>query len=556
MAAIIKQISSLEKVRADDELNFSEIKERNLLQGERFSYQVVINAGPNDISPARVWVDAPEGISAKVYRVRDIIVDYPATEDISEENYIIKEPGYLPDVLVPIESSNNMISLMRKNITLWVKLDVDVNCVPGDYTVKVGVDFLNYGAADYCRQTETAEMKLTVIPAAIAEQKLIYTRWFYLDCISNVHNVEIFSEAHWELIEKYIEAAAELGVSMLLVPVHTPPLDTEVGMCRPCVQLVDIEKKGETYEFNFDKFHRYISLCKKYGIKYYEIAHLFSQWGSTSSPNIKVTENGKTDYMFGWHVAADSAEYKAFLPQYIKAITDALKEEGIAENAYFHVSDEPHPDNMDRYAIARSIIKPLIGDAKLFDALSHYDFCEKGLVECPVTSVSHIHEFLEHKLENQWVYYCCGPQKGYTNSFIAIPSARVRVLGFLNYKYDIKGFLHWGFNFYNAVHSRYCIDPYLTTSADGAFPSGDGFIVYPGKNNDVYTSIRGEVTRQAIEDMKICLTLERLIGREKVIEMIDAAAGCDIRFDDYPHSNSFLEDLRENMAKLIREISK
>jgi hypothetical protein len=56
--------------------------------------------------------------------------------------------------------------------------------------------------------------------------------------------------------------------------------------------------------------------------------------------------------------------------------------------------------------------------------------------------------------------------------------------------------------------------------------------------------------------MKICLTLERLIGREKVIEMIDAAAGCDIRFDDYPHSNSFLEDLRENMVKLIREISK
>jgi hypothetical protein len=308
MAAIIKQISSLEKVRADDELNFSEIKERTLLQGERFSYQVVINAGPDDISPARVWVDAPEGISAKVCRVRDIIVDYPATEDISEENYIIKEPGYLPDVLVPIESSNNMISLMRKNITLWVKLDVDVNSVPGDYTVKVGVDFLNYGVADYCRQTETAEMKLTVIPAAIAEQKLIYTRWFYLDCISNVHNVEIFSEAHWELIEKYIAAAAELGINMLLVPVHTPPLDTEVGTARPCVQLVDIEKKGNTYEFNFDKFHRYISLCKKYGIKYYEIAHLFSQWGSEFAPNIKVTENGKTDYMFGWHVKADSDE--------------------------------------------------------------------------------------------------------------------------------------------------------------------------------------------------------------------------------------------------------
>lgn len=556
MAAIIKKVSSLEKVRATDELNFKEVEKKTLLQGERFSYQVVINAGPDDSSPARVWVDAPDGVKARVYRVRDIIVDYPATEDIAGEDYLISEPGFLPDVLVPMESSKNMISLMRKNVVMWVKLDIADDCAPGDYTVKVGVDFLNYGVADYCRQTEVAEMNIKVIPVKMPDQKLIYTRWFYLDCIADVHNVEIFSEAHWDMIEKYIAAAADVGISMLLVPVHTPPLDTEVGTTRPCVQLVDIEKKGEKYEFNFDKFHRYISLCKKYGIKYYEIAHLFSQWGAAFAPNIMVTENGKTDYMFGWHVAADSPEYKGFLPQYIEAISNALVEEGISKNTYFHVSDEPVPDNLERYAIARNIIKPLIGEAKLFDALSHYDFCEKGLIECPVTSVTQIHSFLEHKLENQWVYYCCGPQRGFMNSFIALPSARVRALGFLIYKYDIKGFLHWGFNFYNAVRSRYRIDPYLTTSADGAFPSGDGFIVYPGEDKDVYPSIRGEVTYQAIEDMNICLALEKLIGREKVIEMIDEAAGRDLRFDDYPHSNEFLEELHEKMAKLIEERTK
>jgi hypothetical protein len=131
-----------------------------------------------------------------------------------------------------------------------------------------------------------------------------------------------------------------------------------------------------------------------------------------------------------------------------------------------------------------------------------------------------------------------------------MPSARVRILGFLLYKYDIKGFLHWGFNCYNCSHSNYNINPYNTSSADGAFPSGDGFIVYPGKNG-AYGSIRGEVTYQAIEDMRICAALEALIGREAVIKMIDEAAGRDLRFDDYPHCNEFLEGLRDKIRAEI-----
>ena len=101
----------------------------------------------------------------------------------------------------------------------------------------------------------TKEMTVEVIAAQMPEQKIIYTRWFYADCIADAHQVEIFSEAHWDLMEKYIAAATDVGINMILVPVHTPPLDTEIGTARPCVQLVDIEKVGETYRFDFAKFH-------------------------------------------------------------------------------------------------------------------------------------------------------------------------------------------------------------------------------------------------------------------------------------------------------------
>jgi hypothetical protein len=120
------------------------------------------------------------------------------------------------------------------------------------------------------------------------------------------------------------------------------------------------------------------------------------------------------------------------------------------------------------------------------------------------------------------------------------------------YKYDIKGFLHWGYNFYNSSISLYKINPYVTTSSDRNFASGDAFIVYPG-DETAYPSIRAEVTFEAMQDIRICRALEALIGREAVIAMIDEAASKPLSFDVYPDGVDFLEDLR---AKMLCEIEK
>lgn len=548
MPITIKQISALNKVKLYEKLNFDQKNSFSALQGQRVSYQIAIDTNDIREKTSKIWVESSIKDYVRLYRVKDVIVDKPSRGFVSDENYLLTEPGILPDALIPLEYQGNLAAISGGNVVIWVKVDIPFDLTPGKYNVRLCIEAGYEGNADI----EYCDMEINVINAKMPEQKLVYTRWIYLDCIADAHDAEIFSERHWKLIEEYIAAATDVGINMLLVPVHTPPLDTEVGTFRPCVQLVDIEKKGDEYIFCFDKFRRYIDICKRHGVKYYEIAHLFSQWGSKFAPNIMVTENGKTDYMFGWHVAADSDEYRAFLPQYIAAISAELEREGIADNAYFHVSDEPNPDNLDKYEVAKNILKPLIGNAKTFDALSHYEFCEKGLVETPVTSVRRIHEFLEHKIEDQWVYYCCGPETVFTNSFIAMPSRRTQILGFQIYKYDIKGFLHWGFNFYNSQVSRYKINPYLTTSADGAFPSGDGFIVYPGKET-AYPSIRGEITFEAVQDIGICLALEALIGRDAVVAMIDEAAGTPLRFDTYPDSDDFLLDLR---AKMIAAIEK
>ena len=556
---IARQISSLHKVTLNSLLDYPEIENATLIKGERFSYQIAFMhetlGKSNNFVVGKIEIASPLAPYIKIYNIENAVMDCPTNryDSAFDANYITKEPGLMPDILIPAEENDYTWIAAEGASSIWVELNVPEDFAAGTYDINIKLhrkDLFSVAMKD----EYVFEKKLTakIVDEKILPQSLLYTRWFYADCIADYHNVEIYSEKHWELIENYIAAAVDVGINMILVPVHTPPLDTARGFARPCVQLVDIEKTGDKFTFSFDKFKRFIDICKKCGVKYYEIAHMFSQWGAKHAPNIMVTENGESGYMFGWHTAADSEEYTEFLKQYITAISKELKANGIAENAYFHISDEPDIKSLDSYTRAANIIKPLIKNSKTFDALSNYEFYQNGLVEGPVTSVSHIADFLGKDVKDQWIYYCCSPQSVFTNGFMAMPLSRVRIMGMLIYKYDIKGFLHWGLNFYNSMVSHTKINPYITTSSNGCYPSGDAFILYPSKDG-AYHSLRGKAFYEAIVDIDVCRTLEKHIGRDKVIELIDSEAGGELLFDNYPTGSSFLPCLREKMVRIIEE---
>ena len=125
---------------------------------------------------------------------------------------------------------------------------------------------------------------------------------------------------------------------------------------------------------------------------------------------------------------------------------------------------------------------------------------------------------------------------------------RTRVLGALLCKHQLAGFLHWGYNFYNSQFSRYPIDPYRVTDADGAFPSGDSFLVYPGPEGQPEESLRLMHMDQAMSDYCALTALEKLAGREKVMEYL----ALELEFDRYPRDGAGLLELRERINGAIR----
>ena len=187
------------------------------------------------------------------------------------------------------------------------------------------------------------------------------------------------------------------------------------------------------------------------------------------------------------------------------------------------------------------------------EAVSEYEYYAKGLVDIPVCATDFIEPFLEKRPPVLWSYYCCAQAKEVPNRFISMPSWRNRIYGVLLYWHHIDGFLHWGFNFYNSILSRKKINPYETVDADGGFPAGDPFMVYPGKNGIPEESIRLMVQDEAIGDYRALCLLEEKIGREQVMDLIRQEAGMELSFRQYPRNAEFVLGLREKVNGLLEK---
>lgn len=555
MSIIIKQFSSLENILSGEDMNKKELNEATVLKGEHFSYQVALYHKGGNIenrNMLRISVDSPIKDFVKVYAVKNVVADFPHPE-INDEDYIFHTPSLFPDLLVPIDNQNGYASEVNTMSVFWVEVCVKDDYFTGNIPINFNITGFNYKTADRIETIDfekKAVMNLNIIPFKMPQQEIKFTQWFHVDCIADAHGEDIYTERHWVLIEKYMKMAREIGINMILTPVITPPLDTAPGTSRPITQLVKIEKSEKGYIFDFSLLHRYISLAKKCGMEYYEISHFFSQWGSRFAPNIEVFENGEKKLMFGWHIKSDDLLYENFLKSFIPALLEELRKENILENCYFHISDEPSETHLLHYEYASNLLKPLLGDCRIMDALSHYEFYEKGLVDNPVCTIDYIEPFIEKKVNGLWAYYCCAQREKVSNRFIAMTRQRNRIIGFQLYKYGIEGFLHWGYNFYYSQYSFYGINPFLTTSSDGIFSSGDAFSVYPGKNGPLL-SIRAFIFREALEDIAICRLLEEKIGKENVIKLIEEEAGMEITFKEYPKDTEFIIGIINKMKQML-----
>ena len=538
MKAIL--LSSLSKVFKDVEPNEVEFTSFSSLVNENFSFQIAILPESEKQTELTVKISSPIADDIKIYEVKNIPAGTTQYEDSDNYHYSAQRKEF-PDLLMPVDGT---ISLTKGEwSSLWFEYKPQNN-VTGKQQIVVTL------ATD--NGTEEKRFDLDIIDATLPKQDFLFTNWFHNDCICTYYNIEPFSNEYWIIVERFIKNAREHGVNMLLTPVFTPPLDTEVGGERPTFQLVGVKKQSDTYSFDFTNFRKYVDICLRNGIEAFEISHFFTQWGAEHAPKVIAEVDGEIKRIFGWETEASGEEYTDFLAQFSVAFRKETEALGIKENCWVHVSDEPNEKQIEQYTKAADIVKKYFADFNSLDALSDIRYYRSGLIKTPVCSEDEA-DIFKAEVENFWTYYCCAQTSKYLpNRMFAEPSARNRVLGVLLYKYDTKGFLHWGHNFWYAQYSKHPIDPYKVTDAGGGFPSGDSFVVYPGEGGIPLNSLRHLVFADAFQDVRALKLLESLTSREYVLKLIEKGLDIPLSFTTYPHEKSWLLNLRATINAEIK----
>ena len=531
-------LSSLIKVFSDEEPTAQPFTKLSCLSNERVQLQVAF-CNDSDCE-VNVKVDCKFKDCINVYYVEEIYSKNPV--HALQDNYTLrKKSGYFPELLRPLDGCFN--AKANKWNSIWLEFVPNPTLVAGEQKINVA---LTCG-----EDVQTIDFTLDVIDAQLPAQTLINTNWFHTDCIATHYNIEVFSDKYWEYVKNFLKVAVDHGMNMVLTPLFTPPLDTKVGGERPTVQLVGVKVTSGEYKFDFTNLDKWIAICDEVGIKYLELSHFFTQWGAKKCPKIIAEVDGVQKRIFGWDTKASGKAYRSFLTAFAEVFKPYLKEKGLEDKVYFHVSDEPFAAIARHYRKASNIVNELFGEYKIMDALSNYKFYKKGLVKLPVPANDHIEPFIGN-VSDLWTYYCCVQVKGVSNKFFSMPSQRNRVLGYQMYKFNVKGFLHWGYNFWYKQFSTGPVDPFTETDAGGSFPSGDSFVVYPGDNGAPLISLRLKVFYDAFQDMRALQLLESLIGKEKTMQILEDGIE-PITFAQYPHCDDWQLATREKINAAIKQ---
>ena len=544
MQYTFKTVSSLEKVFPGALKPMTEVTSGTMLKNEIHSFQLVMTLEEENLYASKYTMELVSELSPyiKIYQVGNVPVDMPVNKGTGDNDFLFYEPGLAPDPLYRYTKGEFVIP-NGGTCCYWISVEPEGK-IAGTYPIEIRV------FDDEKNQVGQVRYDLEIIDAELPKLSIYNTNWFHGDCIGTHHGVKILSDAWFDLVDEYMAVYAKFGLNLILTPVFTPPLDTNIGEERPTTQLVEVTCTNGQYSFGFDNLKRWIDLTRKNGIEFLEISHLFTQWGARHCPKIMATVDGEYKRIFGWDTDAVSPEYEAFLDAFLPALIQFLTAEGMMDKCLFHVSDEPAEEHREQYAACKALLTKYLDENCLIDALSRYEFYASGVVKNPVAANNHIQPFLDNNVETLWTYYCCSQREDVANRFMAMPSYRNRVLGAQLYKYNIKGFLQWGFNFWYSVRSQRAINPYTDTASDFTFPAGDAFVVYPKlpwQEEPVY-SLRLFVYNEAFQDFRALKLLESLTSREEALSLLTELEN----FDKYPRNGEFYVQLRETINQKIK----
>ncbi len=340
----------------------------------------------------------------------------------------------------------------------------------------------------------TLPVTLTVYPLALPKERhLMATLWYSTNRFKQFHGIDSSdSNAFYGMLGVYARNMA----------------DHRQNVFRVSLDLIRATKdKDGKLAFDFSRFDKWAEVFWSTGRMDLLETGFVARFGEGdwSSRTIVLRDFRVQD---GGTKTSITMPGKEYLPLFLPALEQHLQERNWLDKTVFHIADEPSNHNVMDWREASDFVHRHGPRLRRIDAIET-PHCGDRL-EIWVPKIDHYATWQQAYTDAQksgnemWLYTVGIFQAGvYPNKTIDVPLIQSRILHWFNYRFGLKGYLHWGYN-------SWTDDPF---EAPGQH-RGDGWHVYP-KKDGLLDSLRWEQMRNGIQDYEYLRLLEDIVRQMK-----------------------------------------
>jgi hypothetical protein len=463
-------------------------------------------------------------LSAETFQARfvsTVHVEKNSTATPPEE-LVRRAPADLPDELSDDEERDLPANQAQP---IFLTFSVPTGTAPGMYAGNV---YVLAGEV-----LEAVPVSLEVLPVDFPDDtRLWVVNWFSTDVFTTHYGLEGESPEWWGMLREH---------ARMFRRYHQNAVTVSPGLCR-----IYVEANG-SHTYDWSRFDRWCELFLSEGARRLCITHLGGRkTGEWECPEFVLSDRPAT-------VRATGATTEVPLDEFLKELQEHLEQRGWLDIAYQHIADEPIPVNVDSWKQQSDRVHKAAPKLKRMDAIQVPDL--RGFCELYVPQLNYFDQWYDQYQRwhgeqeyELWFYVAWVPQGKYPNRLIDTETIKPRIIHWMNYLYDSRGYLHWGLNHWNIRFAT--------------FAPGDEWMVWPGRDLP-NSSLRYEAQRDGLEDCEYLAMLEdaqrEVIGKLGATGFRPEDRSTEIgrrivrSITDYTKSYGELEAAREEILRGIVE---
>lgn len=391
------------------------------------------------------------------------------------DSSLVTDPIYT--VAAPVALKKNTVQ------PIWVSIRVPAHTPTGTYsgTITVTAD------KNYVLQLRVNVLNKTLPPPARWSFNL--DLWQHPAAVARVHNVPLWSNAHFALMKNYYTLLAGAGQKNITAGIVNEPWGHQTYDDYPSL-IKWIKKRDGRWQFDYSLFDKYIAFVMSCGINQRINCYSMVPWKIAFAYH---DESIGKDTVFTEGIGTPA--YNVFWKTMLTDFTKHLKRKGWFNITAIAMDERPMAAMQTVIRLLKEVDKDwkiaLAGDYHPEIERDVYDYCIASRLQFPDTTLQ---QRQQEGKRSTWYTSCT---ENYPNAFTFSPPAEQVWLGWYTAAKGMDGYLRWAYNSWPK-------NP-LQDSRFTSWPAGDTYQVYPGP----VTSIRFEKLVEGIQDYEKIRMLKR-----------------------------------------------